>query len=328
MSTTISKALLPDAAKPSVELIEKLGFSWKLDASYPTPTVAQEVQIRDENHRGPSSQVAQYAAAMRNGDQFAPIIVSGDGYTIDGNTRARAAAKNGYLTVQAFILDDNWIGGSEKVQRRMHALGAAFNVRNGRGIDRNEIGNAVKELAKDTIFSAARISALLNVSEYTVYAVLSEQRARARATDLGLTVNSKVPGGHLKKLGDAGNKLKDKPFVELLALIQDSGLSLRETQDLIRAVVEAGSDDEAVALVQKDRESRREQIAEFRAAGRSRLPVSAQLRQRLGGILAHANNPTALAENNPTVAAEHLRMMRTAVLILNTAIRYQEATQA
>lgn len=323
MPTIKNRAQLDDVAKPVVDLIEKFGFAWKFITNYPTPGVDREVQIRNESHRGPRQEVIKYAAAMTRGDRLPPIVISRDGYTIDGNTRSRAAVKNRYPTLGALMLDDDWDTDDRRVRERMRALGAAFNLRNGRGIDQEEQDNAIRALAADGTYAPSRIADLLGVPVGRVNAALYVDRAIDRLERLGVSVSDSVGKPQLQELGRAANKLNDKPYEALYSIIRDAGLPTREIRRLTSSVAKSGSDVAALELLAKDRAGRRVQIAEYRASGRSRPSASLELRKHLEWILRHENNPKELAERNQTLIQEHLLLVRRAVWVLGAAAEAQ-----
>lgn len=314
---------LPDEARMTATLIKRLGFDWELDLRYPTPDPsAKRIQIRQEQHYSPKAEVTKYAASMARNDAFPPIVVTQDGYVLDGNTRAEAARKNKYPTIPAFVLDLDYEGASEPVVRRMRLLGAGFNARHGRGIDRQEITDAVLAVGTGTDYDASRIAQLLGVSAGLVQGVLSEQRARERAGKLGMHVNGSVPASQLRRLGQA--PLNDKPFLALLQLTQDAGLSVGEINELIKEIKAAGSDEAAMELINRQRAERRGQIAEYAAVGKSRPAHSSQLRQSLGFVLKHEDNPTALVELNPTLAETHRQIVTRAIQVLTVILNGQK----
>jgi hypothetical protein len=314
---------LPDEARTTANLIKRLGFNWELDLRYPTPDPSSKrVQIRDEKHYSPTAEVSKYAAAMARGDKFAPIVVTRDGYLLDGNTRSEAARRNKYPDITAFVLDRDWEGAPEQVKRRMHLLGAGFNIRNGRGIDRKEQMDAVLAVGTGTDYDAARIAALLGVSAGFVNGVLSEQKARERAQRLDIHVNGSVPSSQLRRLGQA--PLNDEPFKVMLKLTQDAGLSVGEINELIKKVRDAGSDSAALELLTQVREDRKDQIAEYSAVGKSRPAHSSQLRQRLGFVLGFEDNPSALVELNPTLVDTQRDILTRTITVLTNALALQE----
>lgn len=325
MPTLTKRTDLPDLALPTVELVERFGFSnWRFDYEYSTPQdSARRVQVRDERHYAPAAMVTQIAASMRRGDKMPPIVVTADGYLVDGNTRSEAAKHNRFPAVHAVILSDRYEGASDGVRRRLHLLGAAFNTRNGKGIDRSEIAIAVQEIGNDRSYDASRIAELLGVTDSQVRNILAEKRARDRAERHGVHLNGSVPGTQLRRLGQSSEKLNDQPFVELVRLTQDCGLTSNELSDLIGKCRGSGSDDAALALLVQERAARAEQIAEFRARGKAKPPYSAQLRQRLGFLLQHEDDPSRFVEYSPNLADDHRQQVTRAIDVLRRVLDAQ-----
>jgi hypothetical protein len=323
--TIKDRSQLPDTAKGVVDLVERLGVRWEFDHSYPTPDVTRRVQIRATKHYAPNAQVSQYAAAMRNGDQFAPVVVTRDGYLIDGNTRSEAARKNKFPTVHAIVLTNSWEGASDAVQQRLRTLGAGFNVRNGRGIDRAEIADAIRAISANEDYTASRIATLLGTTTSTVQGVIAEEKARSRAARLHIKLNGSVSTSQLRRLGQAPG-LHDRPFAELARLVQDAGLTSTEMSELLKQIKAAPDDDAAVALIAEQREARAEQIANYRASGKARPPASALLRQRLGYVLAAENDPASLVEHNVSLVETHSDAIRRAIRVLDAVLAIQSGS--
>jgi hypothetical protein len=320
MASIKSRQELPDLAKPTADLIEKFGFTWELDFEYPTPDAAKRVQIREEKHYVPRAMMMQIAAAMGRQEKFPPIVVTADGYLIDGNTRTQAARHNKQPFMQALVLQDNYEGATEKVARRLHLLGAAFNARHGKGIDRDEVRKAVEYIGQDSTYDGTRIAALIGVTDATVRSILAEMKARARAESVGIHLNGSVAATPLRILGQASEKLNDEPYRAIASLTQDTGMAPAELREVIKQMHEAKSDEGAVAVVDEQRKARREQIAEYRASGKSKPPPAAKLRQRLGFILEFESSPKELLELNPEVVAKHREAIERSIAILQSVL--------
>jgi hypothetical protein len=325
MANIKARQELSDLAKPTADLIEKFGFTWEFDFEYPTPDPAKRVQIREEKHYVPREMVMRIAAAMTRREKFPPIVVTKDGYLVDGNTRTQAARYNKYPTVQALVLQDSYEGATEKVSRRLHLLGAAFNARHGRGIDREEVRKAVEFIGQDPTYDGTRIAALIGVTDGTVKSILAEMKARARAESVGIHLNGSVAATPLRILGQASEKLNDAPFRAVAELAQDTGMAPGELREVIKQMHETKSDDGAVSVVEEQRKARREQIAEYRASGKSKPPAAAKLRQRLGFILEFESNPRELLELNPEVVAKHREAIERSITILQTVLAAHES---
>jgi hypothetical protein len=324
MASIKTRQQLPDLAKPGADLIERFGFTWEFDFEYPTPDPGRRVQIREEKHYIPRSMVMQVAAAMGRLEKMPPIVVTKDGHLVDGNTRTAAALHNKYPSIQALVLTDNYEGATEKVERRLRLLGAAFNARHGKGIDREEIRRAVEKIGEDPTYDGTRIAALIGVTDATVKSMLAEMRARQRADSVGIHLNGSVTATPLRVLGQASEKLNDEPFAAVASLVQDTGMSGGELREVIKQMHDAKSDEGALAVVEEHRKARREQIAEYRASGKSKPPPAAKLRQRLGFILEYESHPRDLMELNPEVVAKHRSEIQRTIAILQAVLDTSE----
>jgi hypothetical protein len=314
---------MPDNAKFAYDLCEKFGFKVQFDFEYPVPPPEKRVQIRAEAHVAPREEVKKYATAMKRGDKFPPLVVSKDGCIVDGNTRDAAAHANNVPYLQALILDEHYEGGSAKAKQRMHALGAAFNVRNGKGIDKAEIRGAIEHIGMDPLYDATRIAALIGVSEGLVRAVLSEKKARQRAQQVNIELNNSLTSSQLRRIGQTATTMNDGPFTALLELTQDASLKPTEISALVKQAKASKSDQAAMDLITHERETRRDQIATYKASGKSRTSAAVQLRQKLGYIIGYKDKPFDLAEHNPSSAQLHLHKLEQAIDILNEVVTKQ-----
>jgi hypothetical protein len=317
---------LPTLAQITLDLVERFGFGgWEFDYEYPIPDLARQIQIRAEGNYAPKAKVAELAEQMKRNEKFAPIIVTADGYIVDGHTRVAAAVRAGLPFVRALILDYAWEGASEDVQRRVHLLGAAANARHGKGIDREGVRSAVERIAQDSDYDQTRIAALLGVTAGTVKAIVQEMKGRTRAKGLDVEMNGSIPASSMAKLGLAAEKLHDEPFRALAILARDAGLSGKEIDELAKRAREAASDDEAVALIERARLERKGQIEQFVASGKRRPAPSSLLRQRLGYVIGFEARPLELVEQNPDLSEEHESKIRQAMAVLAAVLEAQES---
>lgn len=318
---------MPDEAKIPYDLCDKLGFRPIYQADFPIPD--QRVQVRDELHNAPDKEVRKYALGMQQKgnvlNKFPPCVATRDGYIVDGNTRYAAARHNKRPDFPTLVLDVMWVGISRENMSRVHTLGAAFNVRNGRGIDKREIRNAVEEIFRaDPSMDATRVAALVNVGAGVVHGIRAEMRAADRAKQVGLVINGELNATQWRKLGESSSSLNDEPFTALLELTKDAGLKPVEIGEIARRCREARSDNVAVDILTKEREARKDQIALYVFTGKSRAPLSATLRQKLGFILNHEVDPGQLVERNPTQTKDHLDMVQRAIQVLTIVQSWQQ----
>ena len=154
---------------------------------------------------------------------------------------------------------------------RLQLLGAAFNARHGKGIDREEIRKAVETIGQDPTYDGTRIAALIGVTDATVKSMLAEMKARARARASASTSTARSPR---PRCASSGRRARSSTTTR-------SGRSHRSRRtpacprglrEVIKQMHEAKSDEGAVAVVEEHRKARREQIAEYRASGKSKPP--------------------------------------------------------
>jgi hypothetical protein len=107
-------------------------------------------------------------------------------------------------------------------------------------------------------------------------------------------------------------------------LTQDSGLTNNDLRRLIKAVENAGSEEVQLDLVATDRKERRDQIAEYRATGKPRVPTAGRLRQNLGFVLSFEANPRELVEHNRALAEAHKMALERALKVLTMALAFQK----
>lgn len=320
-------AKLPAIAQPVAELVEKFFTSyWSYDYEYPVPDSVESVrlQIRDPKHYTPIEEVRKYRENLKNKAKFPPPIVTSDGFTVDGNTRLEANRQNGIQFVQAIVLDVKWLGAKQHEVERLHMLGAAANCRNGRGIDKKEIRNAIEHVRRDPDFTQSKIAALIGIKASTVSHYINEARARERLEKLGVHVNGSVGQSVLGELGNISSKINDEPFAALGQLVADSGLGVADVRNIAKEMFRFGNDDQRIAVVNKDREARRDQISLYAATGKSKPPLSGILRQRLGILLKDNNEPSSFVELNPSVTTEHKRVLYAAKIMIEKIIAAQK----
>jgi hypothetical protein len=318
---------MPEQARQFYDLCEQFGFKPKFTFEYPTPENHEKrIQIRVDKHVAPAKEVNRYASMMKNGDKFPPLILTQDGWLVDGATRGGAAKKNKFPHVQALILDEDYAEAPESVKQRLTGLGAAFNLRNGKGIDRAEVRNAVEFIGKNPNYNSTSIAALLGCTESTVRAILLEKRARDRADKLGISLNGELPASIMRTIGASEASINDDPFRELLRLVADSGMPQKDLAVLIKNIKAAKSDAGAMKILQAEREARKQQIAERKATGGRMKPAFAsQLRQHLGFVTRFMDKPENLVEHSPNLWNDHLRIVENAILILQQTAQKQTA---
>ena len=321
VTTTVTREQI---ARPVIDLVEKFGFQCEVVDEYSLPDLAQRIQIRNEANYAPGVMVGKIRAAMERGDRLPPIVVTRDGHLVDGNTRVTAAQQNRIPHLHAVILDVDFEGATEDETHRLWTLGAAFNARHGKGINREELRRAVAQIGADPTYSASRIAGLIGVTDRVVLGLLAEKKGRDRAESLGLHPNGSFNAPRLGMMGRLSENLNDQPFTSLFSLIEDTGMSIGEIKDVAQRAHDTKSDQGALEVLDKEREARKDQIAIYKASGKSVPPTSAKLRQRLGFILNFEGKTKELIEHNPTLTEEHVALIDRSIAVLQALKDTQE----
>jgi hypothetical protein len=110
MPVKIKQYDIPDSAKMTIERVRRLGFTdFEFDPFYPVPPdVQRRVQIRNDEHYKPTAAIAPIAESMSRNEPIEPIVVTRDGYIVDGNTRVRAAHRAKKEFMEAVVLLVDW----------------------------------------------------------------------------------------------------------------------------------------------------------------------------------------------------------------------------
>src|SRR5215475_11607702 len=118
----------PEAQGVAQELV-RLGYeegTWTLLDEVEAPDRNHREQVRNDKDLAPTGDVNLFTENMRNGDTFPPVIITADGWLLDGNTRVEAAMKltrkGKPVLVSAFILDDKYEGATQATLDRFKAL--------------------------------------------------------------------------------------------------------------------------------------------------------------------------------------------------------------
>lgn len=311
-------------ARPVIDLVERFGFKWEVEDEYSLPDLAQRLQIRDEAHYAPSGKVQEICAAFERGERLPPIVVTNDGHLVDGNTRVTAARRNKSPYIHAVILNVNFEGATDDETRRLWTLGAAFNARHGNGINREELRRAVAQIGSDPTYSATRIAALLGVTDRVIQGLLAEKKARDRAEGLGFHPNGAFNATKLGVMGRQSEYLNDEPFGALFSLVEDTGMGANEIKEVAQRVRDAKSDKGALEILSQEKEARKQQIAIYKASGKSVPPMAAKLRQRMGFIIRFEEDPKGLLEHNPELAGNHVKLIDRSIAVLRALKETQE----
>lgn len=319
--TTASETQIKD--KALVE-IERLNFGYAEVSQYDLDnlSVDRRVQVRDSKHYAPSDNVNQFAIQMGE-SVFPPIVVTSDGWIVDGNTRVAARLKRKEKFTPAIILDVNYTTGSPKQQNMLFGLAATLNAQGGERLTSKE----TREVAERLInlgWKTDQIGRAIGLKASGVTAVKQELAAVEKMVRVGLSVNGAAGTAPLRALGvGPAIDLNDVPFKELAELSLDAGFNVAEIKAAAKAAKDAGSDEAAIGLIRAQRVENGDRIAEKKLTGKGKPPMARQLRQHLGFVTKFAGREQELVETDPANAAAHITALDAALKVLAEARRIQ-----
>lgn len=321
----MAKAPAQTKDKAIVEM-ERLGYAFTEDAQYDLSNLdpTKRVQVREDGHYAPKDAVERYAIQMAH-SQFPPIIVTSDGWIVDGNTRVGASLSRGSKFFPAYVLDVAWNDLGDDKRDLLFALAATLNSQNGTALTREE-SRVVVERLLDLGWNADNIARAIGVKGQVISAVKREIAAEDKLARVGLTNEngSAIKGASLRALGGKDVvTLNDQPFKSLATLAVDAGLNAKEIGEAAKSAKDTGSDSLAIETLEKLRAEMDDRIRDKALTGHGNPPASRMLRQHLGFVV--NREPGALVETNPTIAVEHTALIRTAIERLNAVLAAQEA---
>ncbi len=312
--------------KPSAFVeIERLGFGYSEVAQYDLELIDQKrrIQIRESDHYAPRDEVEKYSVQMGY-SQFPPIVMTSDGWILDGNTRAEASLKRGNKFFPAIIVDVAWEKASQKQQNELRILGATFNSQNGRALTKVE-ARKMAAAALDEGWKPEQIGRVLGMKPAVVTQVKKEVAAAEKLERVGLDANGSVKGASLRALGaQVVLDLNDDPYRALARLAADAGLNAAEIVSTAKDAKATGSDDGALRFIDGARGEMSDRIRQKELTGTAAPPVARQLRQHLGFVVKFAGHETELKETTESMIAQHVAVIEDALVVLQAVLAAQK----
>jgi hypothetical protein len=268
------------ARSPQVEqMLKSRGIDFEFEPNFAISEIreAEEAQVRRVEHRAPKEQVTKYATAMKHGATFPAIVINEAFEKVDGNTRLEAKRKNGAETIAAYI-----IFGVSALDAR--SLSVELNQSNGLQMTEDEIRNfiagAIKEGQHPEIRALARMT---GVRELKINRWIAETQFLERAETAGIAE-------HLVGVLPASTRAAlqairlSSVFVALTTLAAEAKLPANDVKKLVARVNGAASEQEALDIVQSERDARADDIRAV-ASGFSPDRRSRGSAQHIGGLL-------------------------------------------
>lgn len=210
-------------------------------------------QVRLIEHRAPAAMVSRYAQQMKAGATFPAIVVNGRNEVIDGNTRRHAATKAGKDTIAAYICD-------ELTDLEARALSVELNQCHGLSMTEEELHAFVNAVvAEGQVLDAKAYARMTGVSASTLARWVQQATFEKRARQCGIEreVVALLSEGCQAAL--SGVRLTPV-LVELVRLAVEARVSATDLRRISGEVNSAGSEAEALAIVERERDARHEQI--------------------------------------------------------------------
>jgi hypothetical protein len=305
--------------------IERLGFGHALVSQYDLGNLSptRRVQVRETKNYAPRESVERFAVQMAH-SAFPPIIVTSDGWIVDGNTRAGACEVRKEKFYPALVLDATWENASQKQQDEIFALAATLNCDNGVGLTPKETRQAVRVFI-NLGWLNEQIGRSIGVKTSKITMVRREIDAEHKLGKVGINANGDLKGASLRALGSASAlTLNDMPYRALAELAADAGLNAGEITAFAKEGKQTASDQGALSHFADLRAELADRIKERELTGVGKPPLSRQLRQHLGFVAKFAGGrEQELIETNPAVGAQHILAIETAAAVLAAVLEMQ-----
>lgn len=282
----------------------------------------RRLQVRDLKKVAPPRRVARYAQDMKNGDLFAPIIITRDGWIVDGNTRVEACRKIGRTTIHAFRLDVDYERATPIQKKNLTDLGAGMNEMNGEGMPAGRMRELIM-LHYTEGDDAQKLAARLHYPVKAVHRVFKIMEGQRTIQRLGVEdPEGRLKYGHFELAGLwSPDKMTDPVVGNLFQLAVDASFTRAEVNALGRRVIALTTEVEKLDLI--DTEKRANQ-ARIDSGSRGAPSSSGKFRQGLGVILSFRNDPSTAAEPvDAEVMDREIREIKEARALLDTVLKEQ-----
>lgn len=316
--------------KPSYILeIEDLGFAYSEDAQFDISVLSKDKRVQSREFGSapfwaPKEEMRRYAIQMTH-SPFPPIIVTRDGWLVDGNTRVGARDIRKEKFSPAIVLEVEYGKMKPIEQEKVYGLAVTINSQNGRNLTTKERRASIALLI-DLGWNNTQIEKRIGVRVHEINKMRRVITARGRLEKLGVTVNGNLSQAAVAVLGDEKVLLlNDDPYKAIAALATDAGLNSKEVRDIAYEALALGSDDEKMKRVAAVRGEFKEQIEAVKFEHAAKPPLARQLRQHLGFVNKYEGNVSALKESNPAYAEEHATYVTTAIKVLSQLLEEIQA---
>ena len=297
-------------------ILDEFNVEYDEDPQHPIADLRQS-QVRDEKNVAAKDTVSTIVSKIATGMPIPAIVVTSDGRIVDGNGRVHGARKAKHATLYAFV--------TKKTEEQLgdtllEILGSRLND-HGKRRAKHEIDKTIRKLLADDA-TTERVMEHVSVEASRVRNMRAQMSGENRVETAGLARNG-FSVAHLKAFGRAD--LMAKPLNGVIRLVHDTGMSSKETGDLIKRLRTKSSETEQVELLEQERVDLRERIDEHKRTGNGKPPAARRAKQSLSGFMGITDSATDLVERNPERIAAQLGVLRRAQMLLNEIVELQES---
>lgn len=299
----------------TLDLLKQYALDWTYEADHPLPEAGKRKQIRDEKHNAPVKEVKRIRAALAAGRRVPPVVITRDGYYVDGNTRGAAYEKAEVKRAHAVVLAVDYEKASPEQQRKLKGLGAALNIVHGNRLTPDEVREAVLTLAEDPTLAhyPSRIAELLGESKADVARVLKLERGRTFIRSHGHTVNGNMTAGVLNVFAARFSDWHTEPAVKITDIALTADLSAAELTDLARKVEATTSDSEAMTVLTEAEAELQDRVRRVAFHGKGKPTIAGKLRRALGNVTRFTEEIDRAVDDDPSSARGYFDDLNNAI---------------
>ena len=278
---------IPPSAQRECEVVKDWfpDLPWHYVESYPRPEASRTVQFRSElTSRTKASKARRFAQSMKDGDKFPPMVVTEDGWVLDGLHRRDAMELRKIPASGVIRIERHYEGAPVALQDQFAMMAAKLNQRNGDRMTAREMEDLIASLSGHN--QAGDIAKLAGVSVATVKDIMSAKKARDKARDTGLETTH-ISRTALKSVGTRLGEFTDPSFAEFISLLEKSRVTAAESVHIMDRMAGLGTEQEKVELLRAERTARASQESGVRKG----VPLPQQARMHWAFFLTHQNDP-------------------------------------
>ena len=246
------------------------GYRWEVEEDFKVADVVGHLQHRLDDKENKAT-VKRYSNMLKAGTFGNPICVTRDGVLIYGNHRVGSAKQVGQETYPAIVIDIDGQGADIHVTRQLLSVAYAENVDHGLPYTPGDRMKAAQDLL-ELGYTNRHVQAELGLSPAQVSGAKRQAEAEKRLETLGLTDEAKGIQAGVKRAfaGPDARALNDEPFKQLVELTKEAKLTGAEINNFAKEAKAAGSDVDALSVLNEARRDLGQRISEVTAGGSTR----------------------------------------------------------